>query len=560
MSFLHVERIGQKIAELYTGLINMDDCTGRPFQEQEQAFKSRAIAAYTVFMFTGASPETCANAITDGFNDMGIDAVYNDLESKTLYFVQSKWITDGNGSPAQGDILKFISGVKRTIRLDFDSSNKKLFSKKPDVELALLDSDYKIHLLIAYTGSQNLSSDVKRDLEDLMKEMNDTSEVIEYTHINQSRIYNSITMGAEASPINLDDIDLREWGRIGGPYLAYYGLMSASIVGEWWKEYGNRLFAKNIRFFKGASDANEGMLKTLSQDPSDFCYFNNGIKILCDRLTKKPIYGDDRQVGLFTAHGVSIVNGAQTVGCIGTVYQTNPEKVASAKVFVQFISLENAPENYGTQITRLSNTQNRIEGRDFAALDSEQDRIRKDLWMDGITYFYKGNISNRLSDTEISIDEAVTGLACFNSDIKWSTLAKRNFGAFFEDIQKSPYIDFFNNQTNSALIVNTVRAVRYIDSVLEQKKRIFSGRESQVLVHGNRFITYMAMSLQPKRNLYNSACNFQLLKEGLDLVLDKVMQNSIAGIESLFPDNYLNSLFKNNQKCTDLCAFVKKNC
>lgn len=82
----------------------------------------------------------------------------------------------------------------------------------------------------------------------------------------------------------------------------------------------------DIRYYRGSSETNDRMIKTLTDTPKDFWYFNNRIKILCDSFSKKPIYGDDRSVGLFTAHGISIVNGAQTVGCIGTAkkYQLQP--------------------------------------------------------------------------------------------------------------------------------------------------------------------------------------------------------------------------------------------
>ena len=44
-----------------------------------------------------------------------------------------------------------------------------------------------------------------------------------------------------------------------------------------------------------------------------------------------------------------------------------------------------------TQITRLSNTQNRIENKDFAALDPEQDRLRTELTFTHYLYLYKSD-------------------------------------------------------------------------------------------------------------------------------------------------------------------------
>lgn len=68
--------------------------------------------------------------------------------------------------------------------------------------------------------------------------------------------------------------------------------------------------------------------------------------------------------------------------------------------------------------------------------------------MDGITYLYKGTMAPQ-SDKEVSIEEATIALACYHEDVKFSTLAKRNIGAFYESIEKAPYIEIFNEKTST---------------------------------------------------------------------------------------------------------------
>jgi hypothetical protein len=123
-----------------------------------------------------------------------------------------------------------------------------------------------------------------------MKDLNDTSDVVEYSVVAQKQLYDSISGGVDGAPITIDDIDLREWGRLADPYLTYYGYIGGETIAQWWQQFGNRLFAKNIRLFKGSSEANAGMIKTLNESPKDFWYFNNGIKVLCDSINKKPIW------------------------------------------------------------------------------------------------------------------------------------------------------------------------------------------------------------------------------------------------------------------------------
>lgn len=86
------------------------------------------------------------------------------------------------------------------------------------------------------------------------------------------------------------------------------------------------------------------------------------------KITRKLLHGTTREMGLFVLEGVSLVNGAQTTGTIGTLFAESPEILTTANVLVQIIDLGDSDETQATQITKLSNTQNRIDGKDFASL------------------------------------------------------------------------------------------------------------------------------------------------------------------------------------------------
>ena len=131
--------------------------------------------------------------------------------------------------------------------------------------------------------------------------------------------------------------------------------------------------------FLGASEVNETILSTLLNSPEDFWYFNNGITALARTIKKKPIGGNTRETGFFECQDLRIVNGAQTVGAIAQAYAKAPDKSAKTRVAIRIIELENTPHDFGKQVTRYTNTQNRIDRRDFVALDIEQERIRGEL-------------------------------------------------------------------------------------------------------------------------------------------------------------------------------------
>ena len=103
---------------------------------------------------------------------------------------------------------------------------------------------------------------------------------------------------------------------------------------------------------------------------------------MCQKITKRAAYSTGREIGLFALEGVSLVNGAQTTGVIGAVCAEDPEAVASARIFVQMIDLGDSENTQATQITKLSNTQNRIDGKDFVCQRHRrhQELFQSPLW------------------------------------------------------------------------------------------------------------------------------------------------------------------------------------
>jgi hypothetical protein len=194
---------------------------------QANFFLTRGLAAYTIHYLSGATPVESARAVTDGSDDNGLDAIYYDEPNKRLFLVQSKWIHDGNGEPENGDIKKFIAGVRDLFNLKFDRFNPKVRAKQHSITQALNDPVTRYEVVVAYTGTSGLSMPSQRDLADLSAEMNDTSEVVYVTVLNQAELHGSLTAGIAGEPINLE-IGLKAWGRKENPYEAFYGQLTGN--------------------------------------------------------------------------------------------------------------------------------------------------------------------------------------------------------------------------------------------------------------------------------------------------------------------------------------------
>lgn len=73
---------------------------------------------------------------------------------------------------------------------------------------------------------------------------------------------------------------------------------------------------------------------------------------------------------------MSIVNGAQTTGALGTLPRLPPESV---KVQARFIKVKDADADLIQNIIQYNNSQNKVEASDFRSTDKIQKRLKMNL-------------------------------------------------------------------------------------------------------------------------------------------------------------------------------------
>ena len=553
MPNLKMLRVQAKLDELFENKIDLSDATS--LEEQSNKYYTRSIAALALIMRCGMDYDVAAQSVTDGYHDMGVDAVYNDTKQKKLLLVQSKWHKDGSGGISQEETGTFVRGIKRIINLDFNGCNQKLDAKKQEITNAIRDMDYQIEVIFCHTGSQSIGDYAYRPINELLGQVNedDSTDLLTFVESKLQDIYEYLANGQNSDNIVLDDVLLSDWGVVNSPFRAYYGTIPVSAVGEWYNQYGNKLFAKNIRYYKGSTEVNQGIKEVLKKSPDKFFYYNNGVKILCKQIIKKAAYSTGRDIGLFALEGVSLVNGAQTTGVIGTVFAENSELISSAKIFIQMIDLGDSNEEQATQITKLSNTQNRIDGKDFASLDPNQERLRMELSLGGIQYLYKSGAKIEDPERQISLDETIVSQACALSDLSVVALVKRNVGALTENIEKPPYKLLFNGATNSFSLYNGVQVLRSVEGCIAQNELEATGRKRLVLVHGNRFLLHLIFERVKNIDGFNTQ---YYTKDDINSIVSpmflELWDSTYNSMEEHFPEAYPAHIFKNVGRLKEL--------
>lgn len=229
---LKIVRIKSKLEEMYSNKIDITDVGSE--KEYPDQFYTRAIAAQAIIMSCGISEDVAGKCITDGYHDMGIDAVYNDITQKKLFFVQSKWRNEGTGSISQDEMNTFVEGIKRVINFDFAGCNDRLNAKKTDIVEAMRDMNYQIEMIFCHTGNQKVSDYAMRPVNDLLKHVNgdDSDELLVFSEIQLQNIYEYLANGQNQNHIVLDDVLLSNWGKTDAPIKSYYGAISACAIGE----------------------------------------------------------------------------------------------------------------------------------------------------------------------------------------------------------------------------------------------------------------------------------------------------------------------------------------
>jgi hypothetical protein len=548
MSMFHVGIIKNYLLNEFDNLIDISDYDNKSVQEREVAFLTRALAAFSIKMLCDISSEEAGKCVTDGYGDNGIDALYYNQKEKVLYLVQTKWRQDGTGSVDRGDIQKFFLGIRDLIVPRYDRFNNKIQERKSEIDTALRDANTKFMVVLAYTGQAELAMNITEDVKSFLNDLNDSSDFVSFKSLKQANIYNMIAKGAQGEPINVE-VALSNWGENEEPY---YGQVAASDIAMWWEEHYPSLFAPNIRMFLGDTDVNNNIIKTLKEEPEKFWYYNNGITALCSTIKKKPIGGSTRAYGVFEIEDLKIVNGAQTAGSIAIAARNYPEEVGVANVSIRFIQLKDSPENFEREVTRNTNTQNKIEKRDFVALDPEQDRIKDELNLNDISYIYKSGES--IVDTQNSFDivEATVARACNQREVDLSVQAKREIGKLWDDINRAPYKILFNSGVSSLELWRQVQVLRVVEGELSRKEKELSGRERLYAIHGNRFITYLVCQ---KTNDIVGSSELMLSESDKDSIKGytmDILNDLISLAEAEYPDSMLASLFKNLSKCKEL--------
>ncbi|MDF5709391.1 MAG: hypothetical protein PUP90_17435 [Nostoc sp. S4] len=190
MSEIHLRQIKSYLQKTFNGLIDLSDYQNKSETDKELIFLTRSLAAFTLMVLADISPQEASKSIIDGGQDNGIDSIYFDRRDKIMYILQSKWKQDSKGSIKTDEVMKFTRGFKDLVNARYERFNSKFNNKTKDIEEALNDAGTSFEIILTYSGQTPLADEPKREIDDLLGEMNDPIDIVSMRVLNQSNIYN----------------------------------------------------------------------------------------------------------------------------------------------------------------------------------------------------------------------------------------------------------------------------------------------------------------------------------------------------------------------------------
>lgn len=467
----------------------------------DQAAKqlSRAFSAFALQKVLDLTPQIAAAAVVDDFQDKGIDAIYYDAKSETLYLLQTK--LKESEQFKQEDALPFCEGVRLLLKQDFAAFNANVQNRQVEIE-GVLDACSHIQLLVPYTGDG-----VSRTASDALQALLDDDDLDEERLVTSVQYYTAAEITRDLlaeqayKPVHAD-ISLHKHEKIETPRTTYYGVVRLADLVALHQNHGKALYERNIRYFLGSSksEVNKAIKATLHDKPEDFFYLNNGVTAVCDLIDPK---ASKSGVKKFKVRGLSIINGAQTVASAAEFVCQHPGKsIDGARVMLTLIKAP-AEGLFGKQVTKARNHQNPVQTANFASLDETQERLRQEIAHLGFDYHYRPE-ALATGPKAITLDEALRALASQQHDPRYAVWLKSE-PARLANPDSAEYQTLFATTLPGATLVNSVLCHRAIRTLVVDYETRAPARSQERLIYRHGIHVITAVMMKRLRNRIGTA-------------------------------------------------------
>lgn len=301
---------------------------------------------------------------------------------------------------------------------------------------------------------------------------------------------------------------------LGDHWSAYQAYISGTKLYDLYKTYNDDLFSANPRRFLGigrkTNIINLGIKESAKYESNNFWVYNNGITALVHNYDCT----DPKNLKIF---GMSIINGAQTTGTIGSL-----ENPPSTNLFISMRIIKCSDPKTIEAIIANNNRQNDMVPSDFRSNDICQTRLRDEFKKYPQIYYNGGqrNSSRPRSREVFNPDTVAQTLVAYNGNPVDAYSSQKEIWS-----NDMLYTSIFNGMLNAEHIIFVYSLSKAIDDTkynLQQKVR-----QDKIMTEESNQLDFLC-----KRG------SRILLLASISKCLEIILQQRIASMEKLcFDDN-----------------------
>ena len=310
----------------------------------------------------------------EGPNEKGMDLFWVDNANQRVLIAQCKYSIEGTSRPKVSGLDQLLSCT------DWLASPQALESEgRPELVAAsreyrdAVDQGYSVQLWFAYCGKRSENIDKRIRVFNDNTEHQERGRVARACDLSLLEGMHREGMGRGRRIESAEMIVSRDAYQVKGSFgTGLVTSVGASQLASLYEEFGDDLFARNVRAWLGArkGSVNAGIIDTLesAKERGNFWAYNNGITVVCDDYTHDP------ETGVLRLSNFSIVNGCQTTVALARTQET--WDVQEPLVLARIIC---PPEGIIDSVIRFTNSQNLIRRWDLVAQEPTQIRLQSEF-------------------------------------------------------------------------------------------------------------------------------------------------------------------------------------
>ncbi|HNP19717.1 MAG TPA: AIPR family protein [Fulvivirga sp.] len=434
-------------------------------------YRDNALLLYSLQLKYGIEDiqSIAADSLVDGYNDKKTDLVYINEELGHAVIAQGYYTKKKKTEAPANKASDLNTAITWLLQEDIDKVPKQIKSAAKELRLHITSNSIK-KISLWYSHNLPESSNVNKELKAAEKTL---KSALDSNFKGNEIICSSLEVGENqlenwyqelTIPILVTDKikveNCTAFKTSGSDWKAITSVIPATTIYDLYQTHKTHLFSANVRDYLGSrksdSNINNGIKNTAEQEPKNFFVYNNGITALVNGFSYSPARKE------LKIDGISIVNGAQTTGAIGSL-SNKPSK--NLLIPIKFIKCSSP--NTIAEIVKYNNSQNKINAPDFRSGDQHQKRITQEFCELGrIDYSSRrGGAVDVITRNNNSIPSITAGQVLAAFHVKPSIAYNDKSKIWDRD---DLYHQFFNEETSAKHIFVAYTLVKSIEELKQE--------------------------------------------------------------------------------------------